>query len=96
MPPLKSHLQRFAQRFKNDPFENKELEQAFKETGLLLKKHGVETEYIESQTRENNPKCTIRWNLGGVLKGFAQMKERGGGGENEERKRSSERRNCNH
>ncbi|CCD55304.1 hypothetical protein ACHAPC_005818 [Botrytis cinerea] len=117
MPPLRTHLQRFAQRFKNDPVryfvamtpvasglllgmslstwrlkkylgeqvdqgyievrvEPKELEQAFEDMGLLLKKHGIETEWIESQTRKNSPSCTIRWNIGGVLKAFAGMKER--------------------
>ncbi|KAK6610356.1 hypothetical protein H4I95_03415 [Botrytis cinerea] len=95
MPPLGTHLQRFAQRFKNDPIryfvamtpvasglllgmslstwrlkkylgeqvdqgyievrvEPKELEQAFEDMGLLLKKHGIETEWIESQTRKNS------------------------------------------
>ncbi|TEY57745.1 hypothetical protein BOTCAL_0206g00060 [Botryotinia calthae] len=56
--------------------ETKELEQAFEDMGLLLKKHGVETEWIGSQTRKNSPSCTIRWNIGGVLKAFAEMKER--------------------
>ncbi|KAF7957053.1 hypothetical protein EAE96_004373 [Botrytis aclada] len=117
MSPLKSYLQSFAQRFKNDPIryfvamtpvasglllgmslstwrlnknfrelmdqgyievriETKELEQAFKDMGLLLKKHGVETEFIESQTRKNSPSCTVKWNFGSALKSFAQMKER--------------------
>lgn len=117
MPPLKPYLQRFAQRFKNDPIsyfvamtpvasglllgmslstwrvkkylseqieqgyievrvETKELEQAFEDMGLLLKKYGVETESIQSQTRKNSPSCTIKWNLGGALKAFAEMKER--------------------
>ncbi|TGO35952.1 hypothetical protein BHYA_0140g00230 [Botrytis hyacinthi] len=56
--------------------ETKEFEQAFKDIGLLLKKHGVETEFMESQTRKNSPSCTIKWNLGSALKSFAQMKER--------------------
>ncbi|KAF7936628.1 uncharacterized protein EAE97_007994 [Botrytis byssoidea] len=124
MPPLRSHLQRFAQRFKNDPvhyfvamtpiasglllgldlskwrlnkylreqieqgyievqIEPKEPEQAFKDMGLLLKKHGIETEDIVSRTRKESPNCSIMWNFGGVLKAFAEFKE-------EEKRRKNE------
>ncbi|KAF7926859.1 uncharacterized protein EAE98_006243 [Botrytis deweyae] len=132
MASLKSHLQRFAQRFKNDPrhyfvamtpvasglllglslskwrlnkylseqieqgyvevkIEPKELEQAFKDMGLLLKKHGIETEDIVSSTRKESPNCSIRWNIGGVLKAFAESKEEEERRKNEEGKKEEGR-----
>ncbi|KAF7879963.1 uncharacterized protein EAF02_007600 [Botrytis sinoallii] len=111
MASLKSHLQRFAQRFKNDPrhyfvaitpvaseqgyvevkIEPKELEQAFKDMGLLLKKHGIETEEIVSCTRKESPNCSIRWNFGGALKAFAEFKEEEERRKNEEGKKEEGR-----
>lgn len=55
--------------------EPKELEQAFKDMGLLLKKHGIETEDIVSRTRKESPNCSIRWNFGDAMKAFAEFKE---------------------